>query len=115
MMQMRISETFAQDGRKIGIIPLEGHINAAAASEIRQLLNQLVGFGYPNLLIDMKKVTFMDSAGLGVLLSGLKKCRSSGGTLFICNAPESVQLVLDLSATGVLRTFSDQERAITAF
>lgn len=64
--KLRIRTAETPQGQKLAIVPLEGRFDAKAASEVRQLLQQVLDFGYPNMLIDMSSVTFMDSSGLGV-------------------------------------------------
>ncbi|MDX2271963.1 MAG: STAS domain-containing protein [Cyanobacteriota bacterium] len=112
----RIRNSVTPNGQKLAIVPVEGRFDAKAASEARQLLQQVIDFGYPNLLLDMAGVTFMDSSGLGVLISALRKCRSVGGNLALCNVPDNVALVLNLtSMEKVLLSFSDIQGGITNF
>jgi anti-sigma B factor antagonist len=114
--KLRIRTAETPQGQKLAIVPLEGRFDAKAASEVRQLLQQVLDFGYHNLLIDMSAVTFMDSSGLGVLISALRKCRAAGGNLSLCCVPESVSLVLRLtSMEKVLTCFDDLETGIANF
>jgi anti-sigma B factor antagonist len=114
--KLRIRTAETPQGQKLAIVPLEGRFDAKAASEVRQLLQQVLDFGYHNLLIDMSAVTFMDSSGLGVLISALRKCRAAGGNLSLCCVPESVSLVLSLtSMEKVLTCFDDLETGIANF
>ena len=114
--KLRIRTAETPQGQKLAIVPLEGRFDAKAASEVRQLLQQVMDFGYHNLLIDMSAVTFMDSSGLGVLISALRKCRAAGGNLSLCCLPESVALVLRLtSMEKVLTCFDDLETGIANF
>ncbi|MGY2709872.1 STAS domain-containing protein [Thermostichus sp. MS-CIW-28] len=114
--KLRIRTAETPQGQKLAIVPLEGRFDAKAASEVRQLLQQVLDFGYPNMLIDMSSVTFMDSSGLGVLISALRKCRAAGGNISLCCVPESVALVLNLtSMEKVLTCFSGLETGIANF
>ncbi|MFT0727573.1 STAS domain-containing protein [Synechococcus sp. F70.1] len=114
--KLRIRTAETPQGQKLAIVPLEGRFDAKAASAARQLLQQVLDFGYTNLLIDMSAVTFMDSSGLGVLISALRKCRAAGGNLGLCCVPESVALVLRLtSMEKVLTCFDDLETGIANF
>ncbi len=114
--QVRVRNTLTPKGDKLAVIPLEGRFSAQAASEVRQTLKQVIDFGYPNLLIDLAQVTFMDSTGLGVLVSTLHKCRAAGGTLCLCNVPEAVSMVLEIaSMEQVLLTFSSVKAGVMQF
>lgn len=114
--QVRVRNTVTPNGQKLAVVPLQGRFSAQAASEARQLLKRVIDFGYSNLLIDMSGVTFIDSVGLGVLVSTLHKCRSVKGTLCLCNVPEAVALVLRLtSMEKVLVSFPSLKAGVTQF
>ena len=112
----RIRNTLTPSGAKLAVVPLEGRFSAQSASEMRQMLKQVIDFGYPNLLIDMTQVTFIDSVGLGVLVSTLHKCRAAGGMLCLCNVPEAVSIVLQLtSMEKVLTAFASLREGVAQF
>ncbi len=69
----------------------------------------------PRVVVDLGGTTFMDSSGLGALVSGLKTCRQAGGDLRIAAAGEQVRTVLGLTNLDrILRlhdTVEDANRA----
>lgn len=50
------------------------------ADELRQKLNSLIDKGEKNFSLDFSKCTFIDSTGLGVLVSIYKKCKNINGS-----------------------------------
>ncbi|AZV55350.1 STAS domain-containing protein [Clostridium sp. AWRP] len=50
------------------------------ADDLRQKLNSLIDKGEKNFSLDFSKCTFIDSTGLGVLVSIYKKCQSMNGS-----------------------------------
>ncbi|AGY76612.1 STAS domain-containing protein [Clostridium autoethanogenum] len=50
------------------------------ADELRQKLNSLIDKGEKNFSLDFSKCTFIDSTGLGVLVSIYKKCKNMNGS-----------------------------------
>ena len=72
-------ETRQEDGRTI--IEVGGEIDVYTAPKLRDKITELVGNGDYNLVIDMEKVDFLDSTGLGVLVGGLKKVRAHDGSM----------------------------------
>jgi anti-sigma B factor antagonist len=48
-------------------------------------------------VLDLSEVTFLDSTGLGVLITGLKRCRSAGGNLVLVTAQPNVLKVLEIT------------------
>ena len=79
------------------IRPLD-HLNAATSSEFRrQLTTAIAAPGTVAVLVDLSEVTFMDSAGLMALVSGLKQAKKMGRKFSICSVSAGIRMVLELS------------------
>jgi anti-sigma B factor antagonist len=62
------------------------------------------------------QVNFIDSSGLGALISGLKSARQAGGDLRIANPGEQARVVLKLTTLDrVLRPYDSVEDALADF
>ena len=92
-----------------------GELDAYTVSSFRDALGRLATA--PKLLIDMSSVPFVDSAGLGALIGGIRRAREAGGEVAVaCNRPTLVRL---LHTTGfdrivtVAETVEDAARALT--
>jgi anti-sigma B factor antagonist len=73
-----------------------GELDAFTVSQFRQALAELAS--KPRLIIDMSGVPFVDSAGLGALIGGIRRARELGGDVVVsCNRPS---LVRTLRTTG---------------
>ena len=69
-----------------------GELDAFTVSQFRQALADLASA--PRLLIDMSAVPFLDSAGLGALIGGIRRARELGGDVAVaCNRPTLVRLL----------------------
>jgi anti-sigma B factor antagonist len=86
-------------------LSLEGDASARFKEKIRGLS----GEGRRSLVIDMGHVRFVDSSGLGSLISALKVLRANGGDLKLANVGEQVYSVLEI--TRLLRVFDTYETA----
>lgn len=93
-----------------------GELDAFTVSQFRQALGQLAST--PRLLIDMSEVPFVDSAGLGALIGGIRRARELGGDVAVaCSRPTLTRL---LRTTGfdrivtVADTVGEAARALTA-
>lgn len=51
----------------------------------------------PFIAVDMREVTFIDSAGLSALVVGIKKAREHGGSLHLFGLQQAVQIIFELS------------------
>jgi anti-sigma B factor antagonist len=69
-----------------------GELDAYTVGQFREALGELAS--EPKLLIDMSEVPFVDSAGLGALIGGIRRARESGGDVAVCcNRPTLVRLL----------------------
>ena len=74
-------ETSSRDG--VSVLTLRGEIDVYTAPRLRQAIIDLVDGGASRLVVDMEKVDFLDSTGLGVLVGGLKRVKLKDGSLSI--------------------------------
>src|SRR3954454_16519406 len=69
-----------------------GELDAYTVGQFREALGELSS--RPKLLIDMSGIPFVDSAGLGALIGGIRRARESGGDVAVCcNRPTLVRLL----------------------
>ena len=69
-----------------------GELDAFTVSQFRQALAALAS--NPRILIDMSGVPFVDSAGLGALIGGIRRARELGGDVAVaCNRPTLTRLL----------------------
>lgn len=68
-----------------------------AAPAVREAVTKIVDSGRSRIAVDLSGVDFIDSSGLGALISGLKSTRQAGGDLRIAGANDQVKLVLSLT------------------
>ena len=82
-----------------------GELDAYTVSQFRDALGALAST--PHLVIDLSGVPFMDSAGLGALIGGIRRAREAGGDVAVaCNRPTLTRL---LHTTGFDRIVSVTE------
>lgn len=87
-----------------------GELDAYTVGEFREALSGLAST--PRLLIDLSEVPFMDSAGLGALIGGIRRAREAGGDVAVaCSRPTLTRL---LHTTGFDRIVSVTETVETA-
>lgn len=82
-----------------------GELDAYTVSQFREALGGLASSTH--LLIDLSSVPFMDSAGLGALIGGIRRAREAGGDVAVaCSRPTLTRL---LHTTGFDRLVSVTE------
>jgi len=78
------------------ITPLESRVDAHVAAAFRTALIERIDQGHHNLLIDMRRVEFIDSSGLGALVSALKRL-GRDGQLRVCSLNAGVRSMFELT------------------
>lgn len=81
----------------VAVIEPRGRLNMVAAPQLRELVRAAVDGGTVNVVVDLGATEFIDSSGLGALISGLKTARLAGGDLRIARPTAQVQTVLALT------------------
>ena len=85
------------------VLDVAGEVDVYTAPKLREQLIGLVGDGHHRIIVDMTKVDFLDSTGLGVLVGGLKRIRSHEGSLaLVCNAERILKI---FRITGLTKVF----------
>ena len=79
------------------VLELEGRLTAAVAPQLRAEVADLVAAGCTSVAVDLARVDFIDSSGLGALIGALKATRVAGGDLRIAAAGDQVRQVLRLT------------------
>jgi anti-sigma B factor antagonist len=85
------------------VITLRGEIDVYTAPRLRQALIDLVSQGGADIVVDMDKVDFLDSTGLGVLVGGLKRVKSNEGDLKLVITQDRIMKIFDI--TGLSKVF----------
>jgi anti-sigma B factor antagonist len=63
------------------VVSAYGELDVATSPELRELFVKLVADGSVRLVLDLDGVDFLDSTGLGTIVSTLKRARTHGGDL----------------------------------
>ncbi|QIE43205.1 STAS domain-containing protein (plasmid) [Rhodobacteraceae bacterium SC52] len=71
------------------VVPGTERLTAATAGDFKSEVSKLVDGGHDRLIIDLSKVTFVDSSGLGALVGVLKKV-GNRGEIVVCAPSDSV-------------------------
>jgi anti-sigma B factor antagonist len=99
-------------GPGTALLTLSGRLNMVAAPRLKAAIDEAVEGGSHRLVVDLGRVAFMDSSGLGALIAGLKKTRQASGDLRITGVNDQVATVLSLTNLDrVLRAHPSVEAA----
>ena len=82
---------------RVSIVVPEGRIDAISGPKLRVLLRNQTKQGTPFLIIDLRRVTFMDSSGLSALVAALKAVRPLKGAVYLVGPTPQVRMALRMT------------------
>lgn len=101
-------------GEFLVVTPLERRIDASSAPDFKGKMVDWINTGNQRILLDLSHVDFIDSSGLGAIVSCLKTI-GSGGDLLICGIRDEVMNLFKLTRMDrVFQIFSSREVALKA-
>ena len=115
-MTSRITITEAQAG-DVTILRMTGRLELQEGDiEFRDYVNRLVAEGRVNILLDLREVTRIDSAGIGMLVSKYLSAQKSGGTIKLLHLTQRSDHIMDITRlTTVFEIFDDEAEALRSF
>ena len=92
------------------VLDLEGPVVIAHLFHFQTALR---GQSAKLIVLDLSKVPYMDSSGLGAILNGYVSCEKNGRRLVLCGVSERVHALLSLTKVDtILKIYPDAEAAI---
>jgi anti-anti-sigma factor len=91
-----ISITLRPNG--VAVVQPVGQIDIHSAFDFKQRVGETLAAGNHWLVIDLSAITFLDSTGLGALVTSLKRAQALGGDLHLAQVPKNVRMVIELTS-----------------
>ncbi len=101
----------------VTILDLSGRIVLGEGSvQLRDTIKELLGKGQKNILLNLSDVNYIDSSGLGELVSAYTSVRNAGGELKLLGLTRKVHDLLQITKLYTVFDVKDDEAsAISAF
>ena len=107
------------DREQDGVVILEPRgkiMGGPDASLLHDKLYEFIEKDKKNFVVDLAQVDWMNSTGLGILISGYTTLRNSDGTLKLANVTEKIQSLLVITKLeGVFEAYDSLDDAIKSF
>jgi anti-sigma B factor antagonist len=98
------------------VLDIAGEIDLYNAPEIKVSFSQLIESQKYNVVINLEKVSYIDSSGIGALISSLSNLKKYQGGLKIINVYASVRKVFELTKlTSFFEIYDSEAEALAAF
>jgi anti-sigma B factor antagonist len=102
---------------KVMVLQLSGDIMGGSDYELfTGTIKDLVEEGHVDLVLDLGKVRYINSTGLGILVSGLTTVKKNTGQMKICNLSSRIDRLFSVtSLTSVFDTYESLDEALSSF
>jgi anti-anti-sigma factor len=102
----QLTVTTTRDSQRV-VVALSGELDVNSAPQVAEALGQLADGGdVATVLVDVSRLTFVDSTGLRVILAGRERLQTVGATLALDGASGVVERVLEM--TGLRSLLAQQ-------
>ena len=97
------------------VFPLEGDIDLHVSPAASESLNAMIKKKPERIVIDLSRVTYIDSAGIAVLILAMQEVEAYGGKFFLSGLQETLRSIFETSRLErVFRIFPDVDAALAA-
>ncbi len=99
------------------IIELKGNVMGGPhAQELSDLLHSFINDNKKNIVVDLGDVKFMNSSGLGMLISSLTTMTNAGGQLVLSNVTDKIESLLVITKLiTIFKHFESVDEAVNSF
>ena len=111
---MKIKER-KRDG--VAILEMSGKLMGGADAEtFDEILKTLIHEGFHNVIVSLERVKWVNSTGLGILISGYTTLKKSGGELKLLKVSDRIENIFIVSKLfTVFQSFQDEDEAVQSF
>ncbi len=104
------------NGKVVILMVKEERLDAHNSDQLKQELSRLFGEGKTGVVVDLKEVRFIDSSGLGALVSGFKNASSRQASLKLSSLQSQVKSMFELTRLHrVFDIYPTIDEAVDAF
>ena len=105
-MKIQTKQT-GSDGMRID---LQGDVDFHSSPELRTELSKLADNQIKNIVVDLKKVNYIDSSGLATFVELFQKMKRSGGKLVLFNLSKGVRSVFEIAKLDTIFSLAESEQ-----
>jgi anti-sigma B factor antagonist len=105
-----------KDASGVAVVQVEGQLVVGNRQELKDLVQAALDRGERRLLIDFSRTGYIDSSGLGALVSMSKKIREAGGELRLSGLNEDLRSLFELTKLDTLFAIAETpKQALASF
>jgi anti-sigma B factor antagonist len=116
MPDIQVDVRYAGGDNEIAVISAKGFIDTTTAPDLEKKLEEQLALNKYKIIVDLKNIDYVSSAGWGVFVSEIREIRENNGDLVLVNMSSDVYDVYELMEfSSILKSFDTVEDAISNF
>jgi anti-sigma B factor antagonist len=109
-------EISTKDMKRVSLVTVSGRVDSATAPDFEKALQALVQANRSQIVLDLKGVEYMSSAGIRGMVSALKAAKNGGGDVRLAQPSTRVREVLELAGlVSIFTIYDDLVEAVGSF
>lgn len=102
--------------KEVAIIDVIGELEFSISESFDATVKSLIKEGLNKIIVNFAQANYIDSSGLGVLISGLQSARQNQGDLRLCSLDENIRDVLNMTRLiNYFKIFPSVKEALGSF
>ncbi|ALF54575.1 sulfate transporter [Nostoc piscinale CENA21] len=95
---------------RLTVLEPSGILDKISGHQLHNEISTLINNGTNIILIDMKEIKFIDSSGLGYLVSAMQMVSNANAKFFVCSISDQVNMLFEITKVNkLLQIFADRE------
>lgn len=99
--------------RNVPVLDVVGEIDIYTTPQFKEELTAVIDRGFPSIVVNMRKVSYMDSSGFSALLSATKRLRPINGSLHLCCCNDGIRRMLQITRLdSIFGVYANEDDAV---
>jgi len=100
----------------VTVLNLDGKLTIEDQGRLKDRVSRLVAEGHKSVVLNLGGLTYMDSAGLGEIVSCHTRAVNGGGAIALCNTTKRIQdLLISTKLVNVVASYDSEQEAVASF
>ena len=105
-------DIYCRDLKEHKIVELKGDIDYFSVSELKNTIFKLIHDKTPSIILDLQNVEYMDSSGLGLIVTAYRVMSNYNGKISLVNVCDDISVILKLATVDTLLTIYNNNKEI---
>ncbi len=115
-IQKKNFDVKVEERNSVKVLNLNGYLDAYTSLEFEKLMEEVVKAGNYKIVVNMKNLSYISSAGFGVFMAFVDEVRKNGGDIKFCCLSKKIDEIFELLGfKRIFEVFKDDNSAIKSF